>query len=467
MTIFTRDQLDSLVKKIRKKNISQVYLLFGERYLCQQAAEKITQALLEGGGTVNSIDGSQEDFSATLGKISSFSLFPGRQVFRINDTRLFHSSKNSHSLWKKAVTAYRENNRQLASRYLRAMLEAAGLKADDPDNDPGSLSGARWKKLFGFAKPQENPDWTEELLSSSAEKGKGAEKISVFDPSQLFAETITSGLPRQNVLLLLTEDVDKRKLLFKLLADQFALIDLSVEAGSSSRAQKSQHTVLLEVLSETLARYGKTMTPDVADLLFERVGFHPVAVAMEAEKLALFAGSRTQIQRNDIDSLIGRTRQEALFELTEALGKMNLERSLVTAERLQENGIHPLAIIATIRNYLRTLLLFRSLQEIPETGYSRSMSPALFQQQCLPRLKQKEQWKKELSGHPYAVYMQFKTASAFQLSTLKAWMNFVLRADFRLKGSHIAPDTIIQHLIINMLGNTDNPVLKKYHGGLH
>lgn len=463
MVTYKREQLDKLVKEIQKDNLSQVYLLFGERYLCRQAAEKISQALLAGGGNIHSIDGSQENLSVTIGKITSFSLFPGRQIYRVNDTRIFHSAKNAQALWKKAAAANNENNPQLAAKYLRSMLNAVGLNADDADNDPGSLAAARWKKLFGFAKPQEKLDWTEKLLNSSGNQADSGEKAtSAFDPTQLFAEAIVAGLPKQNFLILITEDVDKRKKLFKLLNDQFVTVDLSVDTGSSSQAQKSQNSVLQEVLSQILAKYQKTISPDITNLLFERVGFHPVALALEAEKLALHAGPREQIKRSDIDSLIGRTRQEALFELTDALGKKELERSLITAERLQQNGIHPLAIIATIRNHLRTLILFKALQEMPENSYTASMSPALFQQQCLPRLKNNEQWKKELSGHPYAVYMKFKTASAFSLSTLKQWMSHVLQADFRLKGSHIAPETIIQHLIIKMIANSSNPVLKKY-----
>ena len=63
MTVFTRDQLHKVVGYITKKNTSQVYLLFGERYLCQQAAEKITHALLAGGGIAHVIDGNNEDLA--------------------------------------------------------------------------------------------------------------------------------------------------------------------------------------------------------------------------------------------------------------------------------------------------------------------------------------------------------------------------------------------------------------------
>jgi DNA polymerase-3 subunit delta len=452
MTVITRDQLNTLVRKTAEENPSQVYLIFGERFLCQQAAEKITGALLSaGGGNLHVIDGSQDDFSQVLGRIASYSLFPGRQVYRINDTRLFHSQKITHSLWKKAVTAHKENNLPLATGYLCGMLEAAGLDAGDPENDPAMLSATAWKKTFGFARPSNNLAWTAELLKTAAGDMVTAETPAAGDQAQALEDTLTLGIPARNALVLVTEDVDKRKRLYKLLADKYTVVNLSVESGSSTRAQKDQRSVLLGVLKNTLTRFDKTMRPNVADLLFERVGFHPVAVAMETEKLALFTGSRKEIERADLDALVGRTRQEALFELTEALGKRDMERSLTVAQRLQDNGIHPLAIIATVRNYLRTLLLFRALQELPEADYSPSMSPARFQHQCLPLLKNNQQWKKELSGHPYAMYMQFKAASGFHLSTLKSCLELALQADFRLKGSPVASDTIISHLIINML----------------
>ena len=87
---------------------------------------------------------------------------------------------------------------------------------------------------------------------------------------------------------------------------------------------------------------------------------------MESEKLALYAGSRTRIDTADLDVVVGRTRQEALFELTDALGKKELERTLDCGRRLEEHGVHPLAVIATLKNYTRNLLLFKALQEQPE-----------------------------------------------------------------------------------------------------
>lgn len=467
MTVFSRDKLDTLLQEIEQGNPPQVILLFGERFLCQQAADKICNNLLKNGGNSHSIDGENEAFSTTLNRLASFSLFPGRQVYRVIDTKLFHSVNVAGSLWKKAANAREANEPAKATRYLRSMLESAGLDPTDPDNDPGTYSANQWKKLLGFTKPEGDISWTNPLLADLPDEStKPAE--SMDDAATLLEKTLETGIPGQNFLVLLAEDVDKRKKLYKYFADKHVVVDLGVEKGSTSKAQTAQKSVLQEVLKEALAQFDKKITAKAAELLFERVGFHPVAIAMEAEKLAFYCGSQKTIDVEDLNAVVGRTRQEAVFELTDALGKRNLEQALLIANRLAENGIHPLAIIATLKNYTRNLLLFRALQEKSGLGYSSSMQPGAFQKQILPMLKEDSHWTKELSGHPYAIYMQFKTAAGFRIATLRRWMEELLQADFRLKGSPIVAGTILQHLLISMLSPDDtHALLQKNNRALH
>ncbi|MHB8811230.1 MAG: DNA polymerase III subunit delta [Desulfobulbaceae bacterium] len=460
MTVYTAEEQDKLLKGIQQGESAQAYLVFGDRFLCQQAAEALCQALLAGGGVIHPIDGDQEPFATTLHKLTSFSLFPGRQVYRVTDTRLLHSIKVAESLWKKVTRARQNNEPDKAGRYLRDMLESAGLAPDNPENDPGRFSPAQWKKVFGFTRPQEDLAWTGGLLAASPAPQRETSARGVDDPAAVLEQKLVAGIPARNILILTTEDVDRRKRLYKYLADSQVVLDLSVEAGSSSRAQTAQKKVLLDLVHKTLAGFGKTLTPAIAEQLLERVGFHPVAVVMETEKLALAVGDHARISMDDLEDMIGRTRQEALYELTDALGKHDLDKGLLVAARLGEHGVHPLAMIATLKNYVRNLLLFRALQEQPENGYSRSMPQPAFQQQVLPRLKENDQWKQELAGHPFALYMQFKTASAFRLATLQKWLELILAAEFRLKGSPIAAETTLQHLLLSMLAPNDNAVLQ-------
>lgn len=449
MPLYTRENLPELLS-LAAARPSQVFLLFGERYLCHNAVEQLEKVLLQqSGGAVHAIDGDQEDSAATLGKLRSFSLLPGRQIYRVSDTRLFLSKQVAKNIWDRVLKAHADAQPEQAGRALRALLECGGLDPQAPDNDLGTMPASEWQQCFGFPRPDGDLSWTRVYQEVEGKDPPAAAAPS--DPGEMLAAVLASGIPQNNTLILLAEEIDKRKKLFKLLKDHQTVVDLSVESGSGARAQKEQKAVLQDLVRQTLAEQNKTMASGLTDLLFERVGFHPVAVVMELRKMMTYIGERRQINREDLDLLVGRTRQEALFELTAALARGDREQALVVADRLQGNGIHPLAVVATLRNFVRGLLLCRALLEQPEVGYQSTMTAAAFQQNCLPRLKERERWKKELGGHPYALYMQFKTATAFPLPLLSAWLQLLLRTELRLKGSPIAASTILQHLILSML----------------
>jgi DNA polymerase-3 subunit delta len=356
----------------------------------------------------------------------------------------------ARGLWERACKAHAAGRTDQAGRLLRALLQAGGLDAHGPDSDLPTLSAAEWQQCFGFSRPDGDLGWTRDSLQAVAPAGNPAAGAST-DPADALAAALTAGLPKQNVLVLLAEEADRRKRLFKLLKDEQVVIDLSVETGAGARAQKEQRSVLQELARTTLAEQDKTLAANLAELLFERVGFHPVALVMELRKVMLFVGERRQITREDLDQVIGRTRQEALFELTAAIGRRDLEQALAIGDRLQENGIHPLAVVATLRQHVRGQLLCRALAEQPDLQFRPSMSAAAFQQECLPLLKTRAPWQKEMGGHPYALYMQFKTAAAAPLSLLARWMRLLLEAELRLKGSPVAPALVLQHLLVAML----------------
>ena len=451
MASFTRETLPALFEQLGR-HTPRVVLLFGERYLCRHAAEQVESILLRSGGTVHQIDGDQEDVHATLAKLRSFSLLPGLQLYRVSDTRLFHSRQVAKTIWDRALKAHGEGREEAAGRALRSLLEAGGLDPRDADADIEGLSEGEWQQCFGFAKPSGDLGWTRPCLKASMVNDDARRRNAAStDAAEALTAALASGIPASNVLMLLADEVDKRKKLFKLLKDEQVVVDLSVETGAGAKAQKEQKTVLVDLVRQTLAEQGKTMTPTLIDLLLERVGFHPVAVVMELRKVMLSIGERRQIGRDDLDALVGRTRQEALFELTGAIGSRNIEQTLAIAERLQENGIHPLAVVATLRGHVRGLMICRALQERPGLGFHPAMTPAAFQQQCLPMLKQQEPWSKEFAGHPYALFQQYKTAAGCSLPLLTHWMHLLLAAELRLKGSPIAPATVLQHLLCAML----------------
>jgi len=468
MPVYERNKLEVLFQEIKKGSLFSAYLFIGERYLCQQAADRIAKLLCADGGTVHSIDGDTEESNLTLSKLRSFSLLGGKQVFRVNNTRLFHSKNVAKAIWSRAVQANEGNKPDKAFKYLQAMMEAGGLDSRELENDPANLSAAQWKKCFGFAKPDGKLDWTGALLARYSEQSGTGAGSAQSAPSagknagEMVLAALEGGIPQNNILMLLAEEVDKRKKLYKSFKEKYAVIDLHVDTGASAQARKEQQAVLQKQVSAVLRKMNKTMTAGVMGQLLERVGFHPVAAAMETEKLALSVGEAEQITKKDLDRMVGRTRQEAVFELTQAISDKKIDQALLIASRLQENGLHALAILATLRNFTRTLLLFRVLLEQKKYNFRPGISAKVFQEQCLPALKQNERWKSELSGHPFALYMRFKTAAGFSTALLRSWLRDILTADMRLKGSSINTDTVLQHLILSMMTAVEKVSLQNH-----
>jgi DNA polymerase-3 subunit delta len=453
MGLIKRGELASWLSREQGDEDIRIFLFFGERYLCREAADLVQQALLaQGGGMVHGIDGDQEDASRTLGQLMNFSLLPGRQLYRVTDSRLFHSRSVAGEIWNKAVAAQEAGRSGPARMQLMILAGLVDLKAGESLAD---RDADQWQELLGFAKPSGDLAWTDRLLAEgggpSGGKGEAAANI-----SDRYLAALAKGLPGQNYLLLSAENVDKRKALFTVIKKHGLVVDCFVETkNSSSAAQNEQKGVLRELAQKTLVSFPKKMEPRALEMLFERVGFHPVALVMELEKLALFALDRPLISCADVDAMVGRTREDALFTLTEAFGNGNLALTLVLLGRLLENGIHGLAILATMRNYIRKMLIFRSLQLQASPPWQRGMQAKAFQEVYLPALKEKGEWAELLKAHPYALYMGFKKAEEFSCPLLKEWMALLLRAEYQMKGSPLPPTLFLEELLLAMVSKKE------------
>lgn len=449
MALIKRDELASWLTQGEAGQGIRIFLFFGERYLCRESADQVVQALLaQGGGMMHALDGDQEDPARTLGQIMNFSLLPGRQLYRVTDSRLFHSKAVAKDIWGKAVQAQEAGRPGPARLQLKSLAGLAGLGGGESLAD---LGADQWQEVFGFAKPGGELAWVDKLLAEAgAQSGsKGTEAATIADR---YLAALEKGLPGQNYLLLSAENVDKRKALFTFIKKHGLIVDCFVETKSSSTAAlKEQKEVLRGLAQKTLVSFGKKIEPRAMEMLFERVGFHPVAVVMELEKVALFVLDRPLISCADIEAMVGRTREDALFELTEAFGNRQLAATLTILGRLVENGIHDLAILATMRNYIRKMLIFRSLQLQENPSWQRGMQVKVFQDVYLPALKEKGEWAEMLKGHPYALYMGFKKAEEFSCPVLKEWMALLLQAEFQMKGSPLSPTLFLEELFVSML----------------
>lgn len=181
-----------------------------------------------------------------------------------------------------------------------------------------------------------------------------------------------------------------------------------------------------------------------------------MAVVTETEKLAHFVGDNQIITTDDLEEMVARNREDALYELTDAFSKRQTGRTLTLLSRLLDQGVHALAILATMRNFLRKQLIFSSLQMLPAPIWRRNMNAKEFQSRYLPELKTQGEWSELLQGHPYALFMQFSKASEYSSSGLKRWLAMLLEAEYRLKGSPLPPRLVLEELFISMLKGPPN-----------
>ena len=457
MSVHKRQDIPKLLEEIKLGVTSQIYLLFGERYLCRNAAQEIIDSLLPENkrqdANLQQIDGDQEDLNRTLHLLKTYSLFSGRKIFWVTDTKLFYSKGVAKNVWDKACEKNERNEPQQAQRYLLQLLNLASISPQEmAEENIASLSASRWKTLFGFSKPQGDLSWIQALLEdmpAGASPAKGTDA----DASTMYTNAFEAGIPGDNILILLAEAVDKRKRLYKYIQEHGVILDLAVDPGSSAAAKRDQEKILKELLHSTLTKYGKDIESQTVPVFLERVGFHPVAIVMEAEKLALYAGDRKTISREDVDAIIGRTREEALFELSEAVTSGRLEEGLLILDHLQSSGVHGLAILATLRNHIKRLLLVRSLQEVKSPAYTKSLSFPVFQSSYLPKIKEgRDEWTNLLwKSHPYGLFMLFRQAAQFRCEDLQQGLRELLTAEYRMKGSALDSSLIMDSLLLNLM----------------
>lgn len=457
MPVYKRQEIPKLLADIKQGATSQIYLIFGERYLCRSASQEIIDHLVpeqeRQATSLQHIDGDQEDFNRTLNLLKTFNLFSGTKIFWVTDSKMFYSKGVVKNVWEKVCEKKERNETGQALRYLLQMLNLAGISPEEMvEENMVSVSASRWKNLFGFTKPQGDLAWVQELLADIPADAAPAKALET-DAAAMFSQAFEAGIPRDNILILLAEAVDKRKRLYKYIQEHGVILDLAVDSGGSAAAKRDQENVLKDLILGTLKKHGKNIDAGTIPVLLERVGFHPVAAVMETEKLALYTGDRKEITRQDVDAIIGRTREEALYELNEAVTAGRLEDGLLILAHLQDSGVHGLAILATLRNHIKKLLLVRSMQEIASPAYTKSLSFQNFQNNYLPKLKEgRDEWSTLLwKNHPYGLYMLFRQAAQFRCEDLQDGLKELLAAEYRMKGSPIDSRLIMDSLLFNLM----------------
>ena len=174
---------------------------------------------------------------------------------------------------------------------------------------------------------------------------------------------------------------------------------------------------------------GRTLTTDAARLMVERVGPKPGLLASELEKVITFAGKVKSIDEQAVREVVGETRQEDWFAITNALQSKNTAQSLKVLRNQLEHGVEPVNLLGSISGQFRLIW---------EVKYHQNMGtpPSHIAQ--------------KMGIHPFRVKQALRYAGEFSEGQLREGFRSLFQADRELKGSGKASEGILETLVLSL-----------------
>ena len=176
-----------------------------------------------------------------------------------------------------------------------------------------------------------------------------------------------------SVVIFITEDIDKRKKLAKLLM-----------AGAAFEFQPLKLNELQAWIRSYLRDLTAEIEPQALQRILETVSSDLHTVANELNKLSVAALPSGRITTELVDNLVGRSREHMNWELSDHILSRNRRGALKTLQDLLDDGVEPLLLIGLIAGTYRRMALAKAL-------LSQGASPAtIFSEVRMPPFKQRD-----------------------------------------------------------------------------
>lgn len=443
--------LKTALADIRKGVIAPCYLLYGnEDYLVGDALQQIVDlSLPEGDRSLSLVymDGDHEDAGRLCEALRTPSLISGRKVVVLKNARLLYSSQSLPELINKIKESIDRDSSRAVRTFL-VFLKMAGWSLDDfRDGQWKKISDEQWNQATG-GDHGDREKWLPKIVDLCV--NQGMELKSPLGGDEEISSVLLEGLPEGTCLILTADAVDKRKKLFKIIAEKGVVLGFNRVKGEGR-----QKTQMLDAAKNLLRSKGKAVSPETLLLLGEKTGFDLRRSMAELEKLIAYSGENAQIKSKDIEDIIGKTRADTVFDLTASLVEKDSTKALMTLHDLLDQGINHLAILAMIIREIRFLLHAKWLVLSGCLGaFNRRMDFAQFQRTVLPLLKE---WSSatgntlELAGqHPYVIYNALKFSDRFSREKLNSYLDDLLDVDLALKTTGQDPRLLMERLVIRL-----------------
>ncbi len=185
--------------------------------------------------------------------------------------------------------------------------------------------------------------------------------------------------------------------------------------------------------AESLARKsGFRIDPEALDLLVEALGADIARIAVEIEKLSLFAGQRV-VGVDDVTALVPDARATTIFALVNALGRRDRTRALAVLDTLTKEGEYLPLALAFLSTQFRMALVAR------EAGL-KSAGQVLghFSKMGVPM------WQSRAD-------QVYQTVSKFSKAQLERAMELIYKADKGLRDARPDDRIVMEQFILDLV----------------
>jgi DNA polymerase-3 subunit delta len=187
---------------------------------------------------------------------------------------------------------------------------------------------------------------------------------------------------------------------------------------------------------ETFAgQHGKRIRERAAILLASKVDVSLQELSSEVEKLATYAGTREEITEEDVETVVGLSRQYNIFELCSAVGRKDLPRALQIFDRMHRLGEEPVGMIVMLYRQFVILLKICEMRD-------RRRSQAEIQQHL----------KDSLRINPYFFENDYwPQAQQYRTVEAEKAFGFLQEADEAIKSSQMESALIMHRLLFKLI----------------
>lgn len=478
MTEILHNQLTEKVEEEKTTALPGIFLIHGQEMLVEQCVDRLVKKLLAGASRdlfCEIMEGSAERIPDLLAQINTFSLITGPKIVVFNNTSVFESRTNEQRIVEQIIEAYGNNELNQAAK---ALVGLCGRMETELELLPQLINK---NNMVQMLYDQLGHDSMGQLVQLAGDQGSHTSRAENYIES--LQNAIEKGFANHHHLIITANaKVPKNLKLYKSIKKHGWIVDCNVPMGERRADRMAQEVVLRQTLENALGAEGKSVLNGVFESLCQLTGFDLRTFSQNVEKLIDYTGERREITLDDVQQVLRRTKNDPIFELTNAVADRNLRKAQFYLQTLLSGDWYPLQILAALTNQIRRLLIAKDFVQ-SEYGktWANGMNYQQFQKNVMPAIaafdkqvdEQTHAWdallqeKKKSKGgndlfiapnskNPFPVYQTLvKSEKYSQIELLRALL-LLNETDVRLKSTGQNPAIVLKKTVMEICGSRQN-----------